>query len=280
MPNDLKLFRTPDGWIVETDAGDRVEVVPPDTGTLTARDDLHAYLTSQLAAGRGAPPEALSTLLAPVERQEVWAAGVTYFRSRTARMEESKVASGGTFYDLVYNAERPELFCKAPAWRVIGPGGTVRIRKDATWNVPEPEFTLVLSSTGRITGYTIGNDMSSRDIEGANPLYLPQAKVYDGSCAIGPAILVTDQPLPRTSAIAIEIHRGGQTVFTGGTTAADMKRDFETLVRYLYSELTFPDGALLLTGTGVIPPDEFTLQSGDDIRITIDQIGTLQNTVA
>ena len=221
-----------------------------------------------------------STLLAPVERQEVWAAGVTYFRSRTARMEESKAASGGTFYDLVYNAERPELFSKAAAWRVIGPGGTVRIRKDATWNVPEPEFTLVLSNTGRITGYTIGNDMSSRDIEGANPLYLPQAKVYDGSCAIGPAILVTEQPIQATSAISIEIVRGGTSVFTGATTVSEMKRDFETLAAYLYRELTFPDGALLLTGTGVIPPDEFTLQSGDEIRITVEQIGTLQNTVA
>jgi 2-dehydro-3-deoxy-D-arabinonate dehydratase len=279
MSRALKLFRTPAGWIVECDAGTRIVVVPPDTGTLTARDDLHAFLTAQLESGRAAPPDALSTLLAPVERQEVWAAGVTYFRSRTARMEESKAASGGSFYDLVYNAERPELFSKAAAWRVIGPGGIVRIRKDATWNVPEPEFTLVLSSTGRITGYTIGNDMSSRDIEGANPLYLPQAKVYDGSCAIGPAIVVTDQPLPGTSAIAIEIVRGGQAVFTGATTVSEMKRDFATLAAYLFRELTFPDGALLLTGTGVIPPDEFTLQSGDDIRITVAQIGTLQNTV-
>jgi 2-dehydro-3-deoxy-D-arabinonate dehydratase len=280
MSHALKLFRTPAGWIVETGTGTRVAVTSPETGTLTARDDLYAYLTSQLASGRAVPPEALGTLLAPVERQEIWAAGVTYFRSRTARMEESKTASGGTFYDLVYNAERPELFAKAAAWRVIGPGGTVRIRKDATWNVPEPEFTLVLSSAGRITGYTIGNDMSSRDIEGANPLYLPQAKVYDGSCAIGPAIFVTEQPLPGTSAISIEIVRAGQSVFTGATTVSEMKRDFETLAAYLFRELSFPDGALLLTGTGVIPPDEFTLQSGDDIRITVEQIGTLQNTVA
>jgi 2-dehydro-3-deoxy-D-arabinonate dehydratase len=195
-------------------------------------------------------------------------------------MEESKVASGGTFYDLVYNAERPELFGKAAAWRVIGPGGPVRIRKDATWNVPEPEFTLVISPKGRILGYTIGNDMSSRDIEGANPLYLPQAKVYDGSCAIGPAVLVTDEPLAPTTQIRLEILRSGSAAFSGTTMVSDMKRDFPTLASYLYRELSFPDGAMLLTGTGIIPPDEFTLQSGDDIRITVDPIGTLQNTVA
>jgi 2-dehydro-3-deoxy-D-arabinonate dehydratase len=247
---------------------------------LTARDDLHAYLTTQLSSARPAEPGALDALLAPIEQQEVWAAGVTYFRSRTARMEESKVASGGTFYDLVYNAERPELFCKAAPWRVIGPGGQVRIRKDATWNVPEPEFTLLIAASGRITGYTIGNDMSSRDIEGANPLYLPQAKVYDGSCAIGPCLLVTADPLPKTTAIRLAIHRAGAVAFSGTTTVSDMKRDFDTLAAYLYRELAFPDGAFLLTGTGVIPPDEFTLQSGDDIRITVDEIGTLQNTVA
>jgi 2-dehydro-3-deoxy-D-arabinonate dehydratase len=280
MPNSFKLFKTPSGWVVETTAGNRFQLRTDSTAGLTARDDLHAYLTSLLNDARAAEPGALDVLLAPVERQEVWAAGVTYFRSRTARMEESKAATGGSFYDLVYNAERPELFSKAAAWRVIGPGGQVRIRKDATWNVPEPEFTLLLSTSGRITGYTIGNDMSSRDIEGANPLYLPQAKVYDGSCAIGPCLLVTADPLPTTTAITLAIHRGGAVAFTGTTTVSDMKRDFETLAAYLYRELTFPDGALLLTGTGVIPPDEFTLQSGDDIRITIDRIGTLQNTVA
>src|SRR5687767_14933454 len=191
MSNSLKLFRTPRGWVVETSAGNRFQLPPQEPGALTTREDLHAYLTAQVASAPSAPADATAALLSPIERQEVWAAGVTYFRSRTARMEESKVASGGTFYDLVYNAERPELFGKAAAWRVIGPGGPVRIRKDATWNVPEPEFTLLISPKGRILGYTIGNDMSSRDIEGANPLYLPQAKVYDGSCAIGPAILVT-----------------------------------------------------------------------------------------
>jgi len=280
MSNALKLFRTSGGWVVETSAGNRFQLPPQEPGTLTTREDLHAYLTTQIISARPESTDVGSTLLAPIERQEVWAAGVTYFRSRTARMEESKVASGGTFYDLVYNAERPELFGKAAAWRVIGPGGPVRIRKDATWNVPEPEFTLLISPKGRILGYTLGNDMSSRDIEGANPLYLPQAKVYDGSCAIGPAILVTDEPLAPTTQIRLEIFRGGSAAFSGTTTVSDMKRDFPTLASYLYRELSFPDGAMLLTGTGIIPPDEFTLEIGDDIRITVDSIGTLHNTVA
>ena len=280
MSNSLKLFRTPGGWIVETASGNRHQLPPHEAGTLTIREDLHAYLTAQAASAKPAAADALATLLPPIERQEVWAAGVTYFRSRTARMEESKVASGGTFYDLVYNAERPELFGKSAAWRVVGPGGQVRIRKDATWNVPEPEFTLLLSPKGRILGYTIGNDMSSRDIEGANPLYLPQAKVYDGACAIGPAILVTEEPLPVTTQITLEIRRGGEVAFSGVAAMSDMKRDFPTLVSYLYRELSFPDGAVLLTGTGIIPPDAFTLQSGDDIRISVSAIGTLQNTVA
>jgi 2-dehydro-3-deoxy-D-arabinonate dehydratase len=280
MSNSLKLFRTPSGWIVENASGNRFQLPPHEVGTLTIREDLHAYLTAQVASAQPAAADALATLLPPLERQEVWAAGVTYFRSRTARMEESKVASGGTFYDLVYNAERPELFGKSAAWRVIAPGGQVRIRKDATWNVPEPEFTLLLSPKGRILGYTIGNDMSSRDIEGANPLYLPQAKVYDGSCAIGPAVLVTEEPLPATTQITLEIRRGGDVVFSGVAAISDMKRDFPTLASYLYRELSFPDGAVLLTGTGIIPPDAFTLQSGDDLRISVPAIGTLQNTVA
>jgi 2-dehydro-3-deoxy-D-arabinonate dehydratase len=279
MSNALKLFRTPAGWVVEASGGNRFQVPASDTG-LTSRDDLHARLTAQVAKGTPAPADALTTVLAPIEQQEVWAAGVTYFRSRTARMEESKAGGGGSFYDLVYNAERPELFCKAAAWRVVGTGGKVRIRKDATWNVPEPEFALVISTSGKIVGYTIGNDMSSRDIEGANPLYLPQAKVYDGSCAMGPCILVPAEPLPTSTGIAIEIHRGGALVFSGQSAVSEMKRDFQTLASYLYRELSFPHGAVLFTGTGIIPPDEFTLASGDDIRITVNEIGTLQNTVA
>ncbi len=218
-------------------------------------------------------------IVAPIDAQEVWAAGVTYYRSRTARMAESEVAGGGSFYDRVYTAERPELFFKAVAHRVAGPGEKVRIRRDSKWNVPEPELALVISPTGKITGYTIGNDMSSRDIEGENPLYLPQAKVYDKSCALGPAILAADDPLPPETAIGIEIRRAGQIAFSDSITLAGMKRRPEELVEYLYRETSFPDGCILLTGTGIVPPDTFTLQSGDEIAISIQGIGTLQNSV-
>ena len=224
-------------------------------------------------------PDGGATLLAPIDAQEVWAAGVTYYRSRTARMAESEVAGGGSFYDRVYTAERPELFFKALAHRVAGPGEKVRIRRDSKWNVPEPELALVISPQGKITGYTIGNDMSSRDIEGENPLYLPQAKVYDKSCALGPAILSTDEPLLPDTAISLQISRAGQTVFSDSITLAAMKRRPEELVEYLYRETSFPDGCILLTGTGIVPPDTFTLQSGDEIAIAIQGIGLLRNSV-
>ena len=239
-------------------------------------EDLESYLSSYVG---GDPYDGNFTPLPPIENQEVWAAGVTYSRSRTARMDESQSSGGGDFYDRVYTAERPELFFKAVPRRVVGPGQKVRIRADAKWNVPEPEFTLLISPRGKILGYTIGNDMSSRDIEGENPLYLPQAKVYDGSCAIGPGILVTSEPLSPGTRIQIEIRRGAKTAFAGATALSEMKRDFRTLVDYLYRETSFPDGCLLMTGTGVVPPDEFTLDHGDEISITVDGIGTLQNTV-
>jgi 2-dehydro-3-deoxy-D-arabinonate dehydratase len=195
-------------------------------------------------------------------------------------MEESKDAGGGSFYDRVYSAVRPELFFKATARRVIGPGGAVRIRSDATWSVPEPELTLLLNPRGEIVGHTIGNDMSSRDIEGENPLYLPQAKVYDGSCALGPCVLLGNEPLARTTAIRIEIMRGERSVFEGATTLAELKREPEELAGFLFRDNSFPDGAYLMTGTGIVPGDEFTLASGDLIRISIDGIGTLENRVA
>jgi 2-dehydro-3-deoxy-D-arabinonate dehydratase len=223
--------------------------------------------------------EPSETPLAPIDSQEVWAAGVTYVRSRTARMKESEVAGGGSFYDRVYTADRPELFFKALAHRVVGPGDKVRIRRDSKWNVPEPELALVISPEGKITGYTIGNDMSSRDIEGENPLYLPQAKVYDRSCALGPAILVADAPLPPTTAIRLEIRRAEEMVFADSTTLASMKRRPEELVEYLYRETSFPNGCILLTGTGIVPPDTFTLQSADEIAISIEGIGVLRNWV-
>ena len=220
-----------------------------------------------------------SKALAPVVSQEVWAAGVTYFRSRSARIDESKDSGGGTFYDRVYSAERPELFFKAAGKRVVGPAGTVRIRSDARWSVPEPELTLVANAAGEIVGYTIGNDMSSRDIEGENPLYLPQAKVYNGSCAVGPCILLADGPIPKGTGIRLEIERGQSVAFAGSTSLEELKRRPEELVEFLFRELSFPDGALLMTGTGVVRGDEFTLQPGDSISIEIDGIGTLQNVV-
>jgi 2-dehydro-3-deoxy-D-arabinonate dehydratase len=224
-----------------------------------------------------APPEPTR---APLLSQEVWAAGVTYYRSRTARMEESKDAGGGSFYDKVYEADRPELFFKATPHRVVGPGGLVRIRSDSRWNVPEPELTLAVNARGAIFGYTIGNDMSSRDIEGENPLYLPQAKVYAGSAALGPC-LVIDRALPGPDAtIAIAITRGGAPVFSGETTIGQIKRPLPSLAEWLFRDNSFPHGCYLMTGTGIVPPDEFTLAAGDEIRITLEPVGTLVNTVA
>jgi 2-dehydro-3-deoxy-D-arabinonate dehydratase len=195
-------------------------------------------------------------------------------------MEESRDAGGGSFYDRVYSAERPELFFKSTASRTVGTGGKVRIRADAAWSVPEPELTLLVSPGGQITGYTIGNDMSSRDIEGENPLYLPQAKVYNGSCALGPGILVSTEPLNALTEISIEIVRLGYVEFTGRVALAELKRDPRTLVEYLFRDNTFPNGCFLMTGTGIVPPSSFTLMCGDLIRIAIEPIGTLENEVA
>jgi 2-dehydro-3-deoxy-D-arabinonate dehydratase len=219
-------------------------------------------------------------LLAPVGRQEVWASGVTYLRSREARMEESKDTGGGDFYARVYEAERPELFFKAPAYRTVGPGDKVRIRKDSNWNVPEPELTLFICSRGTIEGYTIGNDMSSRDIEGENPLYLPQAKSYDASAAMGPCLYVSDTPIHPDSVIRLSILRNGEIIFAGEISINRMKRKHRELAEYLFRETSFPYGVYLMTGTGIVPPDHFTLNVGDEIKISIDGIGTLINTVS
>lgn len=275
----MRLYRTRTGCFVESDGLWR-RLDDGDWHALTTREDLRVYLGSHLDDSQPASPPERSSLLAPIAAQEVWAAGCTYYRSRTARMEESQSAGGESFYDRVYNAERPELFFKAMAYRAVGPGGNVRIRKDSAWSVPEPELTLLLSPSGAITGYTIGNDMSSRDIEGENPLYLPQAKVYDGSCALGPCIFVSSNPLPGDTPIELEIERAGATAFSDATTLDQMKREPASLAEYLFRENTFPNGCFLLTGTGIVPPDSFTLQSGDTIRITIGPIGTLENTVA
>ncbi len=217
-------------------------------------------------------------LLAPVERQEVWASGVTYLRSKTARMEESDFSAAA--YDRVYDAERPEIFFKSQPEKVIGHSGGVGIRSDATWSVPEPELALVLNSRGEIVGYTIGNDMSSRDIEGENLLYLPQAKTYHRSCALGPWItLGVSEAAAREWSIAVEIRRGGEMVFSGETSVAQIKRSFEELAEFLFRCQVFPDGAVLLTGTGIVPADDFTLLEHDEVVIAISGIGTLRNPV-
>jgi 2-dehydro-3-deoxy-D-arabinonate dehydratase len=236
-----------------------------------------AHFSSGLAK---CPAPASADILAPIGNQEVWAAGVTYIRSRHARMEESRNAGGGDFYARVYDATRPELFFKAPAYRVVGSGDAVRIRRDATWNVPEPELTLVINNRGSIIGYTIGNDMSSRDIEGENPLYLPQAKVYDGSCSLGPCIYLTEEPLQPETVIHMAIRRDGSEIFSGAIEIRNIKRSFTELAEYLYRETTFPHGCFLMTGTGIVPPNEFTLLRGDEIEITIAPIGCLRNVVA
>jgi 2-dehydro-3-deoxy-D-arabinonate dehydratase len=278
----VKLYRTGNGIYVE-EGGSYYRVPESNWDALVAHGDLRGYLRSVVDGGKpaadfaSARPE--SRIEAPIGSQEVWAAGVTYYRSRSARMAEAKDAGGGDFYDRVYSAERPELFFKATPSRVAGPGGNVRIRSDAKWSVPEPELTLLINPRGQIIGYTVGNDMSSRDIEGENPLYLPQAKVYDRSCALGPCILVSSEPLPPTTPIHLEIARGECIEFSSATTLAELKRAPADLVAYLFRENTFPSGAFLMTGTGIVPPDDFTLEPGDTVRITIDPIGTLENVV-
>jgi 2-dehydro-3-deoxy-D-arabinonate dehydratase len=245
----------------------------------TAADPVRLVTAILADAAPVAAPDA-ADLRAPIQNQEVWASGVTYLRSMTARMEESREAGGGNFYDRVYNAERPELFFKATPPRVVGPGGKVRIRGDSKWNVPEPELTLAINSAGRIFGFSIGNDMSSRDIEGENPLYLPQAKTYAGSAGLGPCLVVTDTLPGADTAIQIAILRKGQTVFSGATSIGQIKRPLPSLAEFLFRDNIFPSGAWLMTGTGIVPPDSFTLDHGDEIRITIEPVGTLSNTVA
>lgn len=278
----LKLFRTPSGFLLENEGrtywSEAADFNSSSWDALINTNHLGTRLR-ELLPDLSSGPRGASEILAPIGTQEVWAAGVTYYRSRDARMEESKSAGGGDFYDRVYGAERPELFFKATPHRVVGPNAKVAIRDDSRWSVPEPELALLISPGGKITGYTIGNDMSSRDIEGENPLYLPQAKVYNRSCALGPCILITDEPLPNSMEIKLEILRLGKLEFSDATTLAALKRKPETLVEFLFRNNSFPSGCFLLTGTGIVPPDSFTLQQGDEIRISITQIGTLTNYV-
>jgi 2-dehydro-3-deoxy-D-arabinonate dehydratase len=277
----LKLYKIKTGVIIEK--GQRFHLLEGENWDALVNDD---NLFGKLAAiVREVEPmdngqQLLnSSLEAPIQSQELWASGVTYIRSKIGRQEESKNAGGGEFYARVYEAERPELFFKATSHRVVGSGGKVRIRRDSNWNVPEPELTLMITSSGKIVGYTIGNDMSSRSIEGENPLYLPQAKTYDGCAALGPCIYVTEEPLSEDTIIHLEIARKNAPIFAGSVDIKQMKRKPEELVAYLYRECSFPHGSLLMTGTGIIPPSDFSLQSGDEIRITIQPIGTLVNTV-
>jgi len=277
----MKLYHTTRGIIIESNE-QYYRTTHKDWDTYINRDDLYAAVSAEIKTT--APDNSLKEvlngkLLAPIVQQEIWASGVTYMKSKEARMEESKGAGGGDFYSRVYDAPRPEIFFKATAARTVGPGSPVLIRRDSQWNVPEPELTLFITSSGKIVGYTCGNDMSSRDIEGENPLYLPQAKSYDGAAAIGPCLFVPEKPIDAETKIGIKILRNKQIAFEGSIGINRMKRTHQELVDYLFRETTFTHGVFLMTGTGLVPPNDFTLEVGDEVSITIDHIGTLTNTV-
>ena len=260
-----------DGGPIQPLDGSLTELLRLDAGARTAR----------IAELRGAASTSVATsearLRAPVDRQEVWAAGVTYERSRVARMEESTQQD---VYDRVYTAARPEVFFKAPAWRCVGPGDEIGIRPDSTWDVPEPELALVIDATGEIAGYTIGNDVSSRSIEGENPLYLPQAKLFTAAAALGPWIVLPEElPNPRALGIRLRIERDGRRFWEGEASISQLRRSFDELLGCMFTALEFPDGAVLMTGTCIVPPSEFTLEPGDVVSVEIDGIGSLTNTV-
>jgi len=279
----MHLYKTSRGNIIVSNG--KAYVNNFDWNSLINQNDLHDHLatlinTSQLIDEAEFIQLTKESILAPISQQEVWAAGVTYLRSRDARMEESKETSGSDCYERVYGADRPELFFKAMPHRVSGPGEEVYIRKDSAWNVPEPELTLFINSSGKIQAYTVGNDMSSRSIEGENPLYLPQAKMYEKSVALGPCLYIPATPFDRSSTITLHIRRNNQPAYEGNVKVEKMKRTLEELAGWLFAELKFPHGCFLLTGTGLVPPDHFTLQHGDVVEITIENIGTLVNTIS
>jgi 2-dehydro-3-deoxy-D-arabinonate dehydratase len=274
----MKLYCTVAGLVVSVDRELRLLPRSVDLDGVFVAAEPEKRLRSAL--GRSRSLLAVPRFRAPVQSQEVWAAGVTYQRSRQARIMEARKGGGaGDFYDRVYAAARPELFFKATAHRVAAPGEPVRIRRDSRWNVPEPELTLAINAHGRIFGYTIGNDMSSRDIEAENPLYLPQAKVYDRCAALGPCLLVTDQPLAPSTEIILDIRRGVRSAFSGRTPIRRIKRPLAELAEFLFRDNAFPRGCYLMTGTGIVPPEAFSLQAGDEVRITIPPIGLLANPV-
>jgi 2-dehydro-3-deoxy-D-arabinonate dehydratase len=280
----MKLYNTKNGILLEYNASMFVMDEPWDI--LINSDDLEGYLLSKTKTLRQLDPADQakwlndSSILPPIGQQEVWAAGVTYLKSRDARMEESQSSGAASLYDMVYDAKRPELFFKAIASRVAGHNQQVYIRRDSAWNVPEPELTLFINSRGHIQGYTVGNDMSSRSIEGENALYLPQAKIYEKSAALGPCLFVTSLPIGGEAVIKMIIKRDGRTVYEDSTTVSRIKRSFNELTTYLFSECDFPHGCFLMTGTCLVPSSDFTLQEGDVIGISIDSIGTLINTVS
>lgn len=273
----MKIYKTKQGIIVES-AGKFYLSTESNWDIYVNRDDLYEQVSKEIAT-LPSIEWAENDILAPISQQEIWASGVTYMRSREARIEESKDAGGGDFYARVYDAERPEIFFKSSASRCVGTNDFVRIRKDSAWNIPEPELTLFATSSGKIVGYTVGNDMSSRDIEGENPLYLPQAKSYDKAAAIGPCLYLTEGEISQDTLISLEIIRDNVSLFEGSIAINRMKRKHNELISYLFREMSFPHGAYLMTGTGVVPPNEFTLAVGDVINITIEGIGTLTNTV-
>jgi 2-dehydro-3-deoxy-D-arabinonate dehydratase len=277
----MKIYKTAKAIVIESE-GKKFVTEHTDWDSFVNRVNLFEFLKSEVPKSKPVTEEWFQQqeLQAPIHDQEIWAAGVTYLRSRDARMEESKDAGGGTFYDKVYAADRPELFSKGTRLRTVGPLGKVRIRKDSSWDVPEPELTLFMNSSGSIEGYTIGNDMSSRSIEGENPLYLPQAKVYDGCAALGPCIYVPGKAIDENTMIKLEIKRDNKVAFSDSISINRMKRKHKELASYLFMELSFPVGVFMMTGTGIVPPNDFTIKSGDEIIITIDHIGTLRNFVA
>jgi len=277
----MHLYKTSEGplWIYQENA----YFLTGEWDTLINQSNLHRYLNLLSAKAERISEVQTQYLikksLAPIGNQEVWAAGVTYLRSRDARMEESKESGAADVYQKVYEADRPELFFKALPPRVAGPGEHVFIRSDSSWNVPEPELTLFINSAGEIQAYTIGNDMSSRSIEGENPLYLPQAKIYERSCALGPCLFVPPQPISSETKIAITISRNQEEVFSNSIQLNRMKRSLPELASWLYKSCKFPVGCFLMTGTGIVPPNNFTLQKEDEVSISIEGIGMLTNTV-
>jgi 2-dehydro-3-deoxy-D-arabinonate dehydratase len=275
----IRLYAADEGLVIERDG--RIARAEPGFSLdgLFSADDPVAAAQAAFACGSPAKTPEPANLRAPVQSQEVWGAGVTYDRSRVARMSESKDAGGGDFYERVYEADRPELFFKSSAQRISAPGSPLRVRRDSRWTVPEPELTLAVDSSGHIFGYTIGNDMSARDIEGENPLYLPQAKVYRGNVSIGPCVVVSTRLPEATTAIRMEVLRAGACLFSGETTLGRIRRPLDALVNWLFREDSFPYGCYLMTGTGIVPPDTLALRSGDEVRITIEPIGTLVNPI-